>query len=395
MREFITFEETRELIKQNTPRLNSIYIPVLNSVGFVLADDIFSPVDLPLWTNSAVDGYAIRTDSLKQIPTKLKIKGEIKAGEPKIFKLKEGEAVKVFTGSVIPQNTDAVIEKEKVKTDGNYIIVSEKPEKGKNIRKKGEEIKRGQKVINKGTEITPEIAGFISSMGIKKVKVFRKPEIFVIITGSEIINPGEKLRYGKIYDSNSVFLYTVLKNLGLKFELEKSKDDAKRIKTLFERSIKKYDIIIFTGGISVGDYDFVRDIIKNKIEVVFYKVKQKPGKPLLFGTKGSKLIFALPGNPAAVITCFWEYVYPAIRKMIGFSDIFPPEVEKLLKKDIKKNADRLYFLRARVDGEIAEPFENQDSHMLSSFVGYNSFILAPAGENFIPKGQMVKVHLVK
>ncbi len=395
MREFIQFEEAQRLIQDNTPKLNSIYISILESSGFILSEDIVSPVDLPLWTNSAVDGYAIRTKDLKQIPAKLKINGEIKAGDSKIFKLKEGETIKVFTGSLIPINADAVVEVEKVKTDRNYIIITENIEQWKNIRKKGEEIRKGQKVISKGMEITPEIIGFLSSMGIEKVKVFRKPKVYVITTGSEIIFPDEKLSPGKIYDSNYAFLSAVLKKLNLEFEIVKTKDDAKKIKNLFRKALRYYDILILTGGISVGKYDFVRDVIKReKVNIIFYKVRQKPGKPLLFGIKKKRLIFALPGNPAAVITCFWEYVYPAIRKMSGFEDIFLPETEKILKKDIKKKADRLYFLRGKTDGDWVEPFEKQDSHMLSSFVGYNSFIIAPSGENFIPKGRKVKVHLL-
>lgn len=394
-RNYITFEEAREIIKESVKPLSSVYLPVVKAGGYVLTEDIFSPVDLPLWTNSAVDGYALNTESLKNLPARLRVIGEIKAGEVKRYELKVGEAVKIFTGSVVPDGADAVIEVEKVKVENGYVLILNEIKKLNNIRLRGEEVKKGDKVVKKGTEITPGVAGFLSMMGISHVKVFRKPKVFVIITGSEMMKPGERLKKGKIYDANSVSLSASLGKMGIDHKVKHIKDDLASMRHIFSEVIRKdFDIIIFTGGVSVGDYDFVRDILMNKVEKIFYKVRQKPGKPLFFGRKDEKFIFGLPGNPAAVITCFYEYVYPAIRKMMGFYEIFLPEDEKMLSNDIKKNPDRLYFLRGKVRGGEVEILPNQDSHMLSSFVGCDCFVLASEGRDFISKGEKVKIHLL-
>lgn len=395
-RDYITFEETRKIIAEEVKESETIQVNVKKSCGYALAEDIFSPVDLPLWTNSAVDGYGFNTESLENLPARLKVIGEIRAGESKKFKINIGEAVKLYTGVLIPDEVDAVIEVEKVEKIGNEIIVREKIKKFSNIRMKGEEIKKGQKVIDKGTEITPGVAGFLSMMGIEKVKVRRKPKIGVIVTGSEILKPGSKPREGKIYDSNSVMLFTGLKKFGIeKIKIAFSKDDFGTLKKKFFAFLDEADIIVFTGGISVGDYDFVRLLVeKEKVTKLFYKVRQKPGKPVFMGRKKDTLIFGFPGNPAATLVCFYEYLLPAIKKMMGFSRIFLPEEEKELLNDVKKKADRLYFLRAKTEGDQVFVLPNQDSHMLSSFVNSNSLVLAPEKVSFIPKGEKVKVHIL-
>jgi molybdopterin molybdotransferase len=395
-RDYITFEETRKIIAEEVEESDIIQVNLKKSCGYALAEDIFSPVDLPLWTNSAVDGYGFNTKSLANLPAELKVIGEIKAGEAKKFKIELGEAVKLYTGALIPDGVDAVIEVEKVEKIGDKIVIKEKVKEFCNIRSKGEEVKKGQKVIEKGTEITPGVVGFLSSMGIKEVKVRRKPKVGVIVTGSEILRPGSNLKEGKIYESNSVMLLTGLRKFGIeKIRIAFSKDDFKSLRKRFYSFLDECDIIIFTGGVSVGDYDFVRVLVERENVVkLFYKVQQKPGKPIFMGKKGDTLIFGLPGNPAATLVCFYEYIIPSIKKMMGFSKIFLPEEEKELLNDVKKKQDRLYFLRAKADGDKVFVLPNQDSHMLSSFVNSNALVLAPKEVSYIQKGEKVKVHIL-
>jgi molybdopterin molybdotransferase len=395
-RNLISFEEARELIKEYAKPLGEVLEDVEKSLGMVISQDIFSPIDIPPFTNSAMDGYTINTETLKSYPAKLKIVGEVKAGDSKKIKLKEGQAIKIFTGAPVPEGADAVVEKELVKVEGEYIIVEKEIKKWRNLRFKGEEIKKGEKVIDKGTIITPAVAGFLSTLGIKKVKVFKKPRVSVIVTGGEILKPGQKLKFGKVYDSNSVSLKLALKENGIEdVAVRFSEDNLAKLRKIFKEEIKKSDILIFSGGISAGDYDYVRDLMeKEKVEKIFYKVKQKPGKPIFFGKKGkTKFIFALPGNPAAVLVCFYEYVLPFIKGSMGYTKIFPKEEEKNLFEDIENKSDRLNFMRGKILGEDVMVLEKQDSYMLSSFAKCDCLVLVPPSQK-LTKGEKVKVHIL-
>ena len=396
-RYYIKFETARELLKRSVKNLKAVKVPVVEALGCVLAEDIHSPVDLPLWTNSAVDGFAFNTKSLKNLPAKLKVIAEIRAGDSRRLKVGVQEAVKLFTGSVVPEGADAVIEVEKVEFDqAGWVTIKSNVEKGSNIRFKGEEVRKGEKVLERGIEVTPGVVGFLSTMGISKVKVYKRPSVLVVITGEELLKPGERVKYGKIYDANSALIITAFKKVGIsEFKVKYSGDDFTRIRRIFLNSVGKFDLIVFTGGISVGDYDMVRELFfKERVKRIFYKVRQRPGKPIFLGEKGASVIFGLPGNPASVLTCFYEYVYPVIRKMMGFGDIFLPEEEKILLNDIKKKSDRLYFLRGKVRGDGVEVLKNQGSHMLSSFARCDCFVLAPSGRSFIKKGEKVKIHRI-
>ncbi len=396
----ITFEGAKKLLEENLFNLEPVKIPVKSAVSHILGEDIYSPLDLPPFTNSAMDGYAVRFEkSDKEMSFKLR-KGEIKAGDYKKIKLRPGEAVKVFTGSPLPLNADAVVMKEFVEVKNNILYVKQQIKKGENIRFKGEEIKKGEKVLKKGTYLNPAGIGFLSTMGIREVKVIRKPRVYIIITGNELTEPGKKLKEGKIYDANSFSLYSVLKLIGIKeIKIKIIKDDFEKIKRGFYKALEFADIILFSGGISVGEYDFVRDLMKReRVKTIFYKVKQKPGKPLYFGIfdEGNikKLIFALPGNPASVLVCFYEYVYPAIKALSGFKDIFLPERKFILLKDIKKKTDRLWFLKGKLKNDFVLPLDFQESHMLSSFTKADSLIVAPRNKKLLKKGEKVKVHLL-
>jgi len=395
--DFIGFEEARSRLIKNVKTLGTISVPVKECCGYVLARDIYAPIDLPPWDNSAVDGFAINTSSIENLPARLKITGEIKTGKPGKIVVGIGESVRVYTGGVIPVGANAVVKIEDVVVhDDMTIEINRFVEAGSNIRRRGEEIPKGNKVISRGTFIHPGVAGFISIMGIPKVRVFRKPSVAVISTGDEIMEPGHKLKYGMFYDANLTILISFLKRMGISEVWYKHcADDFALIKRIFKRIIGKYDIVIFTGGISVGKYDMVRQLIKEeKVRKIFYKVRQKPGKPLFVGKKNRTLIFGLPGNPAAVLTTFYEYVSPAIKKMMGFKDIFPPEEEKILANDVKKEGSRLAFLKGKIEGDYVMCLEHQGSHMLSSFVDCNCFIVIPEGVSVIRQGEKVKVHRI-
>ncbi len=394
----ITVEEAKELLKQNLYVVNPIKVKVRESLGYILSRDVISPVDLPLFSTSAADGYALNVKDFETGEFKFKLIGSIKAGETKRIKIKEGEAIKVFTGSPLPTNANAVAMIEDTDVINGEILVKKKIEMWENIRFKGEEIKKGEIVLKKGTEITPGVIGFLSAMGIDEVFVIRKPRVSVIVTGSEIAQPGEKIKYGQIYDANSNMIYSVLRSLGIRekdIKLARVKDDFGKIRKKFIEGLKNSDVIIFSGGVSAGDYDFVRDLMsKENVKRIFYKVKQKPGKPLFFGKKGKVLIFGLPGNPAAVLTCMIEYVIPALKFLMGHRNFYPKEEIAILQNKIKKKSDRLYFLKGYFENGKVTVLPNQESHMLSSFAMANCLIIAPKEKTIIEQGEEIKVHLL-
>jgi len=395
-RNYISIEEARKLISEHAKPIGKVVQDVVQSLGCVISEDIFSPIDLPSFTNSAMDGYAINTESIRFFPVRLKVVGEVKAGETfKRKKIKEGETLKIFTGAMIPEGVDAVVEKELVKAEGEYIIIEKEIKKWRNLRFKGEEVKEGQKVIEKGTVITPGVAGFLSAMGIKKVKVFKKPKVSLIITGTEVLKLGQKFKHGKVYDANSVSLRLALRELGIEsVKVKFVRDDLKILRSIFKNELKSSDVLIFSGAVSAGDYDYVRELmVEEKVEKIFYKVKQKPGKPIFLGKKDGKFIFGLPGNPAAVIICFYEYVSPFIKGVMGYKNIFPKEVEKELLEDRENKDDRPHFLRVKILGDGVKVLEAQGSHMLSSFVECDGIILLPELSKKV-KGEKVKVHLL-
>jgi molybdopterin molybdotransferase len=392
----VTYQRAKQLLKESLFMLDVVKIPVKDAFSYILAEDINSPCDLPPFKNSSRDGYAIRFHKGRRESIFRLLDLEIKAGEYKNVKLKPGEAIKVFTGSPIPDNIDAVVMKEFTEVRKNLLFVKGKIKRGEYIRFKGEEIRRGDRVLRRGTYLNPAAIGFLSSMGIKEIKVIRKPRVFIITTGDELLEPGEKPLPGKVFDANSYSLFSALKMVGVEeIRVERTGDDFNTIKRKFEEAISFGDIIIFSGGISVGDYDLVRELLERmKVRRVFYKVMQKPGKPLYFGTKGKKLVFALPGNPASVLVCFYEYVYPALRALSGFKKIFLKEEKLTLLRDIEKESDRLWFLKGKIKGDGVIPLDFQESHMLSSFVMADCLILAPRGRKLIRRGEKVKVHLI-
>lgn len=393
---YISLERALELLEENIETNSYCELPILDAINCVIAEDVFSPVNLPLFTNSSMDGFAVNTSSISEVPAILEIIGEVKAGSSKKLKIRGNSCIKVYTGSPIPENADAVIPIESVESENNYIKIFKKPQKGENIRKEGEEIKKGEKVLERGTVVSPSVCAFLAAMGLTKIKVYKKPKILIITTGSEIIKPGKKNKFGQVFNANAIFLQSALKAFNISFRYFHVKDNFEKLNKAFNQNWQEYDIIVFTGGISMGDYDMVKYLVESqKIKRIFYKVKQKPGKPLFFGKKEGRYIFAFPGNPAAVVTCYYEYLLPAIKKMMGYSHFFPITQTKILLNDIKKNPERKYLMRGKIVGDYVMALPNQESHMLSSFALTDAFILADEGVSFLPKNTEVKVHIIR
>tara|TARA_R110002050_G_scaffold275455_1_gene420207 strand:+ start:17395 stop:18573 length:1179 start_codon:yes stop_codon:yes gene_type:complete len=389
----ISVEEAIQLVKNNTkPLLKDTIKPVEKAGGYVLFNDVYSPINMPPFRQSAMDGYALFLhDDLSY-----SLIDEVKAGDNHQPILKKGETVRIFTGAPVPDTANAIMMQEKVKSDGHKIAIEHSIAEQTNIRPLGEQVKEGDVALKKGTKLAPAAIGYLTSLGITNVSVYKKPLIALVTTGNELVKAGQPLNYGQIYESNSTMLQNALYNLKFyDITLHKVEDDYEKTKSKLEAVINENDLVIVTGGISVGDYDFVGKALEElKTESLFYKVKQKPGKPLFFGKKEDTLIFALPGNPAAALSCFYVYVHIALQKMMNRAVIELPRIKGKSLSNFEKKGDRPQFLKAIYNDNKVEILEGQNSSMLQTFALSNALVFIPGNVSNISIHDDVEVILL-
>lgn len=386
--------QSRILIHLNS--LGSEQIKLSSALNRVLASDVKSPVSHPLFDQSAVDGYAIRFKDLKAGRSVFRIIGESKTGEYKNFRIKPKECVRIFTGALVPRGFDTVIMQEDVKVKNDKIIVNALPDIGANVRMKGGQIRKGGIALSMGTELNSASIGFLASLGISKVKVSSLPKVSAIVTGNEFSESRGKLKEGSIFESNGLMLRSLLRDLNIKSHSRLCKDNLNVLTKLIKNETSKHDIVIVSGGVSVGDYDFTERALRNlNFKIIFHKVFQKPGKPILFAKKKSKTVFGLPGNPRSVFVCFWEYVYPFIRASMGIRVPFLKSLSIPLIEGYKKNEEKTLFLSSKLTDAGVEILKGQASHMLKSFTDANTIVCLPEGKkkNY-RKGELVKVNIL-
>ncbi len=386
----VTIEEALKIITGQQVARKTEFRNLSECLGFSLSEDIIALFDMPSFDNSAMDGYALCGLSKEYI-----IVGEVAAGDESRHTLNEGEAVRIFTGAKIPENTTAVMMQEKTRVTGSKLFLDQEPKKGQSIRKKGEELKKDQIVFEKGYTITPAGIGMLGSLGIDKIEVFKKPLINLITTGNELVMPGKQKKEGQIYESNSFALAAACEKYGFHSKEKKQiEDDFKAIKAGIKESLENADVLVLSGGISVGDYDFVKQALEeNGVEEQFYKVFQKPGKPLYFGRKGEKFIFALPGNPASSLSCFYIYVLPLLYKLSGSLKTGLDQYTFAASLEFENRSDRPSFLKARIDNNEVEILDGQGSSMIQSMALGNALAFLDA-ETSVKKGDEVKCYLI-
>ena len=302
----ISVEKALSLIDETVEQLNVRQRNVADSCGTVLVEDVVSPIDMPPFPQSAMDGYAIRfneTDTFQ-------LQGEIKAGDDHEPALKPGEAVRIFTGAAVPTTASAVARQEDVRVVSGSIVIDPVPKAFANIRPQAEQIRANNVALEKGHVLNPASIGFLATLGITQVNTYAKPSVAILVTGNELVKPGTPLRFGQIYESNAAMLVSALRDQGIEdIAVFTVPDQYETTRDQLAQILRSHDLVLCSGGISVGDYDFVGKALRELgVNEVFYKVKQKPGKPLFFGKTDNTLVFALPGNPAAALTCFYIYV---------------------------------------------------------------------------------------
>jgi len=380
--------EAKKIINEEVQLLNreinyeKVYI--LDSLNRVLSVDIYSNDNLPPFDKSAMDGYAIRScDTQNSENVILKIKSLIKAGDYCDELLKENEAYKIMTGAMLPNGADAVIQIEKVTTDKDNLYVSDEVKKDNNIIKFGEEILKGEIALKKGSRVRPAEIGLLTSLGYEFLNVYKAPTIGIVITGDELIDINRDLEKGKIRNSNEYSLKALIKNANAEvFSVGIVKDDRKVLKEKILLAFEKSDIVLSSGGASVGDYDFVLDILMEiKADIKFTSVAIKPGKPLTFAVYNRKLFFALPGNPCALINTFEEFVKPAIKFMMGIKENETEEFKVYAKDDFKGKVGRekYVFVNIRKEDGVYYAYKvgSQCSNHLREMCNSNGVIIIP------------------
>jgi molybdopterin molybdotransferase len=385
----IQVDEALSIIAANSLKLSVKKIKVNKSLGFILAEALYSPIDMPPFRQSAMDGYGfVHSDSKKY-----EVITTIQAGDHNNLKIEQNQAVRIFTGAFVPDDIDTVVMQEHTAKTNNTIEINKIPTPFANIRNKGEQIQKGKLVLAKDTYITPASIGFMACLGIEEIAVYSKPKVAIVITGNELVSTGKKLPNGKVYESNSVMLGAALLQMGIsKIKTLYTKDTLLATKKVLKKAIKEYDFVFVSGGISVGDYDFAKEaLLLNGVEELFYKINQKPGKPLFFGKKNNTLVFALPGNPASSLTCFYVYGYPAIKKSMGFETIHLPKIARKVNSKIENTTGKALFLKAFYDDQKVTVLESQSSAMLNTFALANGLICLPYHNTIIEKGQEVTV----
>ena len=389
----ISVEQALSIVKNNSFATSNFEIKKIHdALGFTLFEDITSPINMPPFRQSAMDGFALNLNGKDTYA----IIGEIKAGDGHHPTLNIGEAVRIFTGAPVPDTANAVVMQEKVTVDNSSLIINTEVSKNENIRPLGEQVLKGEIALCKGTRLNPAGIAFLSALGIEQIKVFKSPSIAVVATGNELVEPGQNLGYGQIYESNTTMLSSALIGLGFKeITTYKVKDSYNATVNLLDEVITNNDVILISGGISVGDYDFVgRALHELGVGQQFYKVHQKPGKPLFFGKKGIKNIFALPGNPAAALSCFYIYVYPTLQIMCGNKDFSLIRITGSSQSSYVKKSGRPEFLKAFFNDGKVELLEGQNSSMLHTFALANALVYLPDNLNSVNINDNVEVILL-
>lgn len=375
-------------------------VKLRKSLGRVLSKDILAPCNVPNHTNSAMDGYAFNSADLDpEGLAELKIVGTAYAGKPFNGEIGQNEAVKIMTGAVMPAGTDSVVMQEYVALTDEKMRILKSARTGQNVRQAGEDIQQGSVVLSAGRRVGAADLGLLASLGMSKVKVYRKPRVAFFSNGDEIRQVGEPISKGELYDSNRHTLFAMLKNAGVRgIDLGVVGDDYDEIKKIIKKGDKKADMVITSAGASVGEADYIYDILHDLGEVNLWKIAVKPGRPLAFGKLKHSVFFGLPGNPVSVMTSFASCVKPALEKMAGQTRSTPLRLRAKTTSDIRKRPGRSEFQRALAyndaQGDLCVDVRKyQGSGVLSSMAEGNCFVFLELDSSGASAGELVDILL--
>lgn len=386
-----------------TPVTTVEHLHIRAALGRITAEDVISPLDVPSHDNSAMDGYAVRYADLKADgEVTLKVVGSSFAGVPFKGDVKPGASVRIMTGGVMPAGADTIVMQEHVKASGDSVTIGGGHKKNQNLRRAGEDLKTGQIALKRGTLLRPAEIGMIASLGIGEIAVYRKLRVAYFSTGDELRSIGTTLGAGQIYDSNRYTIQGMLARLGCEsIDMGVVRDDPKLLEQAFRVASLSADVVITSGGVSVGEADFVKDLLEKLGEVVFWKIAMKPGRPLAYGRIGGAHFFGLPGNPVSVMVTFYQFVRDALLKLSGRDPLPPlPTFKVLCTSNLKKAPGRTEFQRGILTQDAAGAWSvrvtgEQGSGILRSMTEANCFIILPTDQGNVAAGALVDVQLME
>ena len=387
------------IIAEVEPVAGSETLAVRSALGRVLAEGVVSRINVPSHTNSAMDGYALNGAELSADgETRLEVIGTSAAGRPFAGEVGAGQCVRIMTGASMPSGSDTVVMQENVTRDGDTAIIGGGQKPGQHVRQAGEDIAAGNVALGAGTRLMPAQIGILASIGIGEVTVLRRPRVAFFSTGDELRSIGEALGEGQIYDSNRYTIYGMLSRLGVEvLDMGVIRDDRDAVEQAFAKAAEEADAIVTSGGVSVGDADYVAETLERAGTVGFWKVAMKPGRPLAFGRIGDALFFGLPGNPNSVMATFYQLVQPALQALAGMPDPAPPlTVSAISASSLRKKTGRREFQRGVLsrsgDGRlVVHKTGHQGSGVLSSMAAANCFIVLPEDAGPVAEGDEVTV----
>lgn len=394
-------EKARQFIKQFLEPVGEVEsVSLHESLGRVIAQDILSPANVPNYDNSAMDGYAFSAQDLTA--SKLQVIGTAFAGKAFNGSIQPGECVRIMTGAAIPQGADTVVMQERVLRNGDTIQISEAPKPRANVRYAGEDLRQGQSVLTAGHLMRPADLGLLASLGIAEVRVYQKLKVAFFSTGDELVAIGKPLTSGQIYDSNRYTLYGMLKRLGVDIiDLGAIADDPQQLETTLLHAAMQADVIITSGGVSVGEADYMKELLSRHGQVMFWKIAMKPGRPLAYGKVGKAHYFGLPGNPVAVMVTFYQFVRDALMTLMGQAEMSPlPMFRVECTAPIKKLSGRTEYQRGILYTDETgcwkvKPTGAQGSSILSSMSLANCFIVLDETVGNLEAGALVQVQVLE
>ena len=391
----ISVSEAKEIINQQVFDRKIVNLLLYQAVDKILAHDVYALTDIPAFDQSSMDGYAFAFEGWKS-GDGLVVVDEIPAGRRETPPIAFAEAVRIFTGAALPEGADTVVMQEAVEVAGKQLhIADSKLVKGSNVRLKGAEIRGGELAAKQRERVSPAMIGFLSAIGIAEVAVFSPPSVAIVVTGDELQAPGQALLHGQVYEASSSMLQAALHQMGIdEISNYHAADSLEAIKNVLDTALASSDVVLLTGGVSVGDYDFVVPAtVACGIEQLFHRVKQRPGKPLFFGKKGNQPVFGLPGNPSSVLTCFYEYVWPILRKLAGREEQLCTVMTPLSTDYTKTNA-LTHFLKGYYHDGKVEILSAQESFRLRSFAAANCLVKLGEEMRLYKENEPVEVHLL-
>ena len=377
----ISEEEARTRILKNITPLPERKVPLANALDYFAAKDYFAQLPLPAFDNSAMDGYAVVASSCKKGGL-LRVIGEQPAGLDRKLRVGHGEAVRIFTGAPVPQGADAIVMQEDVTRHGSDISLNVEVEPGEFIRRRGCDLAEGQMILGKGEQIREATVGLLAAQGFADVIVGGEATAAVISTGNELVQPGEELQPGHIYDSNSMLLNALLQHCGATVTtLEHCRDDRESLGAAIKRGIRSH-VLMISGGVSVGEHDLVKEALRKLgANIEIWRVAVKPGKPFVFGNVGECFVFGLPGNPVSAFVTFLQFVRPAILRMMGAKSLDLRQVPTKLAVDLTNDGDRPHYIRGRLEDGKFRPIGRQESHALFGLSQANALLRIAVGQS--------------